>query len=53
MEEIEFKENPLGIKVYIIGKQKIDHMSEEDFNLFISFLELRINEYLENKTTKE
>ena len=47
MEEIEVKDNPLGIKVYVVGKPDIEHMSEEEFDLFVSSLELRVSEYFE------
>lgn len=47
MEEIEVKRNPLGIKVFVVGKPDIDHMTEEEYGLFVSSLELRMNEYFE------
>ncbi len=47
MEEIEVKNNPLGIKVYAVGRPDIEHMSEEEYSLFVSSLELRMNEYFE------
>lgn len=47
MEEIEVRDNPLGIKVYAIGKPSIDAMTEEQYDLFVSSLELRMSEYLE------
>ena len=47
LEEIEVKDNPLGIKVYVVGKPDIEHMSEEEFDLFVSSLELRVSEYFE------
>ena len=47
MEEIEVKDNPLGIKVYVVGKPDIEHMSEEEIDLFVSSLELRVSEYFE------
>ena len=28
MEEIEVKRNPLGIKVFVVGKPDIEHMTE-------------------------
>ena len=40
MEEIEVKRNPLGIK-------DIEHMTEDEYGLFVSSLEMRMNEYLE------
>ena len=30
MEEIEVKRNPLGIKVFVVGKPDIDHMTEDE-----------------------
>ena len=47
MEEIKLKYNPLGIKVYAVGKPDIEHMPEEEFDLFVSSLELRVSEYFE------
>lgn len=52
MEEIEVKRNPLGIKVFVVGKPDIDHMTEDEYGLFVSSLEMRMNEYLE-KTRKQ
>ena len=49
LEEIEVKNNPLGIKIYAVGKPDIEHMTEDEYNLFISSLELRMTEYLEKK----
>ena len=46
MKEIEVKENPLGIKVYSVGEPNIDHMTEEECNLFASSLAMRINDYI-------
>lgn len=47
MEEIEVKDNPLGIKVFVVGKPDIEHMPKEEFDLFVSSLELRVSEYFE------
>ena len=30
MEEIEVKRNPLGIKVLVVGKPDIEHMTEDE-----------------------
>ena len=49
MEEIEVKRNPLGIKVFVVGKPDIEHMTEDEYGLFVSSLEMRMNEYLEKK----
>lgn len=46
MEEIEVKRNPLGIKVFVVGKPDIEHMTEDEYGLFVSSLEMRMNEYL-------
>ena len=46
MKEIEVKDNPLGIRVYVVGEPDIDHMSEEEYNLFASSLALYINDYV-------
>ena len=42
MKEIELKNNPLGIRVYAVGEPDIDHMTEEEYNLFA----MRINDYI-------
>lgn len=47
----EVKRNPLGIKVFVVGKPDIEHMTEDEYVLFVSSLEMRMNEYLEK--TKE
>ena len=47
LEEIEVKDNPLGIKVFVVGKPDIEHMPEEELDLFVSSLELRVSEYFE------
>ena len=47
MEEIEVKRNPLGIKVFVVGKPDIEYMTEDEYGLFVSSLEMRMNEYLE------
>lgn len=47
MEEIKVRNNPLGIKVFVVGKPDIEHMTEEQYDLFVSSLELRMSEYLE------
>lgn len=46
MKEIELKNNPLGIKVYAVGEPDLDHMSEEEYNLFASSLARYINDYV-------
>lgn len=47
MEETEVKRNPLGIKVFVVGKPDIEHMTEDEYDLFVSSLEMRMNEYFE------
>ena len=42
MKEIELKNNPLGIRVYAVGEPDIDHMTEEEYNLFASSLAMRM-----------
>ena len=42
MEEIEVKYNPLGVKVFINGRPDVNNMTEEEYDLFTSSLELRI-----------
>ena len=49
MEEIEVKDNPLGIKVFVVGKPDIEHMPKEEFDLFVSSLELQMSEYYEKQ----
>ena len=46
MKEIEVRDNPLGIRVYAVGEPDIDHMTEEEYNLFASSLALYINDYV-------
>ena len=46
MKEIELKNNPLGIKIYAVGEPDIDHMPDEEYNLFASSLAMRINDYI-------
>ena len=53
MKEIEVKNNPLGIRVYAIGEPDIDHMTEEEYNLFASSLAMRIDDYIKNQTKEE
>lgn len=53
MEEIEVRDNPLGIKVYAVGKPSIDGMTEEEYDLFVSSLELRMSEHLEKVKEKK
>ena len=45
MERIEVPRNPLGITVYAVGSPDIENMPDEEYDLFASSLELRINEY--------
>ena len=47
MEEIEVKDNPLGIKVFVVGKPNKEHMPEKEFDFFVSSLEWRVSEYFE------
>ena len=46
MKEIEVKDNPLGIKIYVVGEPDIDRMTEEEYNLFASSLAFYINDYV-------
>ena len=46
MKEIKVKNNTLGIKIYAVGEPDIDHMTEEEYNLFASSLAMRINDYI-------
>ena len=50
MEEIEVKDNPLGIRIFVNGKPNIGNMSEEEFSLFVSSLALRMSEYFEKQS---
>ena len=49
MEENEVKYNPLGVKVFINGRPNMNNMTEEEYDLFTSSLELRMSEYFEKK----
>ena len=53
MKEIEVKNNPLGIRVYAVGEPDIDHMTEEEYNLFASSLAMRIDDYIKKQTKEE
>ena len=53
MQEIELKNNPLGIKVYVVGAPDLDHMPEEEYNLFASSLALYINDYITKSEHEE
>lgn len=53
MKEIEVKNNPLGIRVYTVGEPDIDHMSEEEYDLFASSLAMRINDYITKQKKEE
>ena len=53
MKEIEVKDNPLGIKVYAVGKPDIDHMTEEEYSLFASSLAMYVNDCVAKQTKKE
>lgn len=53
MKEIEVKDNPLGIRVYAVGEPDIDHMTEEEYNLFASSLAMRIDDYIKKQTKEE
>ena len=53
MKEIELKNNPLGIRVYAVGEPDIDHMTEEEYNLFASSLAMRINEHITKQKKEE
>ena len=53
MKEIEVKNNPLGIRVYTVGDPDIDHMSEEEYDLFASSLAMRINDYITKQKKEE
>ena len=53
MKEIELKNNPLDIRVYAVGEPDIDHMSEEEYNLFASSLALYINDYVTKSKHEE
>ena len=52
VEEIEVKYNPLGVKVYINGRPDVNNMTEEEYDLFASSLELRMSDYFEKKENK-
>ena len=46
MKEIEVRDNPLGIRVYTVGEPDIDHMTEEEYTVFVSSLAMWINDYI-------
>ena len=50
MEEIEVKDNPIDIRVFVNGKPNISNMTEAEFSLFVSSLELRMSEYFEKQS---
>lgn len=52
MEEIEVKDAPLGIKVYVNGKPDTDNMTDEEYDIFISSLAQRMNEYFEKRKVR-
>ena len=53
LKEIELRNNPLGIKVYAVGEPDLDHMPEEEYNLFASSLTMRINDYITKQKKEE
>ena len=53
MKEIEVRDNPLGIRVYAVGEPDIDHMTEEEYTLFVSSLAMQINEYITRQKKEE
>ena len=46
LKEIELKNNPHGIKVYAVGEPDLDHMPEEEYNLFELSLAMQLNDYI-------
>ncbi len=52
MEEIEVKNNPLGIKAFVTNKPSLTNMPKDQFDLFISSLTDYIVEYF-NKEKNE
>ena len=52
MEEIEVKNNPLGVKVYVTNKPSITAMPKEQFDLFISSLTDYVVEYFNRDKNK-
>lgn len=53
MEEIEVKNNPLGIKAFVTNKPSITNMPKEQFDLFISSLTDYIVEYFNREKDKD
>lgn len=49
MKEVTVRDDPLGIKVYAVGEPSLDRMTEEEYDLFASSLELYLREFLEEK----
>lgn len=52
LEEITVENNPLGIKLYVSGRPSINNMNKEEYEIFVSSLELIMSEYYENIRTE-
>lgn len=52
MKEIMLENNPLGIKLYVNGRPSINNMNKEEYEIFVSSLELMMSEYYENIRTE-
>ncbi len=53
LEEIEVKNNPLGIKAFVTNKPNFANMPKEQFDLFISSLTDYIVEYFNSEKDKD
>ncbi len=53
MEEIEVKNNPLGIKAFVTNKPSLTAMPKEQFDLFISSLTDYVIEYFNSEKDKD
>ncbi len=53
MEEIEVKNNPLGIKAFVTNKPNFANMPKEQFDLFISSLTDYVIEYFNREKDKD
>ncbi len=52
LEEIEVKNNPLGIKAFVTNKPSLTAMPKEQFDLFISSLTDYVIEYFNREKDK-
>ena len=53
MQEIETKENPLNLKVYVNGKPDLRLIPKEKAESILSALEMEISEYYQRKQASQ